>query len=245
MQTLIPAHIIVGPETIVYAHVEQFLQKKFCRDATTQPTCFCTQCRKIKARQHHAIVWICPEKAYTVEDVDIIFERTALALNENEECFFILDKTQTLTSATANRLLKVLEEPPRGYQFILLTNNIDALLPTIVSRCMITSLAGNQETEQGNPLLAYFSLEHNFRDPFAFEQELKKQHLSDTQSLELLHQLISTIMTRYKKTHQEQQFEHYTKEILDFVLVQAKTPPQSGSSELFWKNLYLSWPQRK
>ncbi|WAW09957.1 DNA polymerase III subunit delta' [Oxalobacter vibrioformis] len=42
---------------------------------------------------------------------------------------------EALTTESANALLKMLEEPPPGTVFILVTNNINALLPTILSRC--------------------------------------------------------------------------------------------------------------
>ena len=35
----------------------------------------------------------------------------------------------------ANRMLKILEEPPQGVCFILVTDQPSLLLPTIVSRC--------------------------------------------------------------------------------------------------------------
>ena len=42
---------------------------------------------------------------------------------------------EAMTSESSNALLKMLEEPPPGTLFILVTNHFDALLPTIVSRC--------------------------------------------------------------------------------------------------------------
>jgi DNA polymerase-3 subunit delta' len=50
---------------------------------------------------------------------------------------FIVTRADTLTSAAANSLLKVLEEPPPYAVFILLAPNASRLLPTILSRCRI------------------------------------------------------------------------------------------------------------
>ena len=47
----------------------------------------------------------------------------------------LLYGAQNLNSASANALLKVLEEPPGYGVFVLLTTNPDALLPTVRSRC--------------------------------------------------------------------------------------------------------------
>ena len=240
----IPAHLIVGSPEQTLVFVEALLQKKLCPLAAGQPGCFCSTCRKIKAHQHHSAVWIFPEKGYTVDDVNIIFERTALALDEHENCFFILEKAQTLTSATANRILKVLEEPPCGYHFILLTDNLNALLPTIISRSMVTILEQGMGQATTNPLLTFFSPESTKRDSFGFEQELKKQHLSDGQSCDLVYELINQYSQRIKIVHEGHTYQHLSV-TLEFLLKQAKKLPQSGSSELFWKNMYLSWPLKK
>ncbi len=42
---------------------------------------------------------------------------------------------EAMTSESSNALLKMLEEPPASTLFILTTSHLDALLPTIVSRC--------------------------------------------------------------------------------------------------------------
>lgn len=46
----------------------------------------------------------------------------------------IIDEAQTMMPAAANIMLKTLEEPPAQVYFILITHDLDALLPTIVSR---------------------------------------------------------------------------------------------------------------
>jgi len=44
---------------------------------------------------------------------------------------------EIMNEQASNRLLKTLEEPPDGSIFILLTEDISAILPTIVSRCLV------------------------------------------------------------------------------------------------------------
>lgn len=48
----------------------------------------------------------------------------------------IVEDFQTANSIMANAMLKTIEEPPRGVFFIILTNQISKVLPTILSRCM-------------------------------------------------------------------------------------------------------------
>ena len=40
-----------------------------------------------------------------------------------------------MAPASANALLKTLEEPPDGTGFVLIATHADVLLPTILSRC--------------------------------------------------------------------------------------------------------------
>ena len=47
----------------------------------------------------------------------------------------IIDHVETMNAEFANRMLTILEEPPQGVCFILVTDQPSLLLPTIVSRC--------------------------------------------------------------------------------------------------------------
>ena len=50
---------------------------------------------------------------------------------------FIIDHVETMNAEFANRMLKTLEEPAEGIVFILITDKPAALLPTVVSRCVM------------------------------------------------------------------------------------------------------------
>ena len=49
---------------------------------------------------------------------------------------YIIDEAEKMTQQAQNALLKTIEEPPAYGIIILLTSNIDILLPTIRSRCV-------------------------------------------------------------------------------------------------------------
>ena len=49
---------------------------------------------------------------------------------------FVLEQADAMGEATANRLLKVLEEPPDFAHFVLLTARPGEVLPTVASRCL-------------------------------------------------------------------------------------------------------------
>ena len=247
MNTTIPTQLFIGASETLEEKTEFFLQQQLCLNDEKTPSCYCKECRKIKNRQHESIIFIRPEKNYTVKDIEVIFEKTNLSLDENQKFFFILEKAQTFNPATANRLLKVLEEPPAGYNFILQTNNKNAILPTIVSRCNISSFNEYKEININHPVTSFF-YNQNLLAPAEFEKTLKAQELTDAQSIELLHEMIqyyaSQITFFYKKGGLYQNIE-YTQNALNFLKKQLKQLPQSGSSKLFWKNLYISFPKKE
>lgn len=63
----------------------------------------------------------------------------------------IIDHVETMNTEFANRMLKILEEPPSGVCFILITDQPDLLLPTIISRCARFTFdpIGDDEMGQG------------------------------------------------------------------------------------------------
>jgi len=267
-QTLIPTQLFIGQQDFLIEETEKLLLANFCK--TKEEGCFCSQCRKIKNNQHESVVWLNPEKDYSVKDIQVIFEKIGFALDESENFFFVLQKAHTLNNTCANRLLKVLEEPPTGYNFILHTNNINLILPTIVSRCHIINYSSkSDETQTTHPLLHFFC-NNKLDDPINFEKELKKHGLTDSQSIELANDLLSffaqKIIDFYSKESEDEALHtsihqpsqklrpalsmsaneqiKYYKEVIEYLKERLKKPPQSGSSNLFWKNMYLSFPSK-
>lgn len=255
-QVINPVSLLVGPEESVIQCIEEKLQAVFCPTARQSADkqvidCFCRTCRQIKQRQHPSLVWIEPEGNYGVKDVDIIFEKTHFALDQGSQFFFVMSRVHTLNLATANKLLKVLEEPPTGYHFLLYTDNPHSVLPTILSRCVVHNLLSEQTEDRLHPLLNYFCDPTKAADPFGFEALVKKEHLSDTQSIDLLNQLLNHYIKQLKQLLHKNQNEaahrvesEYLRQIITFITRRLKQPPQSGSSEIFWKLMFISFPQK-
>jgi DNA polymerase-3 subunit delta' len=51
-----------------------------------------------------------------------------------------IPQAQIMTVAAANALLKTLEEPSANSYIVLMTNDLDSLLPTIISRCAVYAI---------------------------------------------------------------------------------------------------------
>ncbi len=61
--------------------------------------------------------------------------------NEGQKNILILTNVEKMRKETANAFLKLLEEPSDNLMFLLTTDNVESLLPTIISRCQIIPLS--------------------------------------------------------------------------------------------------------
>ncbi len=68
---------------------------------------------------------------------DEIRPKAYLRPNEGYRNVIILTNIETMRAEVANAFLKILEEPPPNLMFLLTTDNPNALLPTIISRCQL------------------------------------------------------------------------------------------------------------
>ena len=91
--------------------------------------------------------WIRPMKTQlSVEQWYTILD-TYINVSSDTPRVVIVEGFQRANAVLANAMLKTIEEPPRNMSFIIVTTNIDTVLPTIVSRCMLVSIQPVPETE--------------------------------------------------------------------------------------------------
>lgn len=109
-----------------------------CRHATDDPCDLCHSCQLFQAGTHPDFHWIAPEIEGKQLGVDLIRKSNQYAIETSQlggARVIVISCADRLGEAAANALLKTLEEPPSQCHFILLTESIDAIVPTIVSRC--------------------------------------------------------------------------------------------------------------
>ncbi len=63
---------------------------------------------------------------------------------------FIIKRAEKMNEQAQNALLKVLEEPPKGVIFILVTPSRTMMLDTIVSRCNVFSVSSDTKSDDQN-----------------------------------------------------------------------------------------------
>lgn len=106
----------------------------------------CGECESCKKAGHHAhpdIVYLMHDKPnlISVDEVrEQIVSSAALKPYEGKHKIYIIADAEKMNQQAQNALLKTIEEPPSYAVFLLLTRSAEALLPTIVSRCVTLSL---------------------------------------------------------------------------------------------------------
>ncbi len=84
-----------------------------------------------------------PEKGkkLLVEDAERIVEESTLAPVEGEKKLFVLSDFAEANAQTQNKLLKILEEPPKGVTFLLGATSLFPVLSTVLSRAKQLEIA--------------------------------------------------------------------------------------------------------
>lgn len=97
---------------------------------------------------------------------------------ENDKRFYIIHDSEKLNVAAANSLLKFLEEPSDGIIAILLTNNINLMLKTIVSRCQVLTFSKNKLEDyiKFNQITSNITLHKLFFTIWKNKDELNEYH---------------------------------------------------------------------
>ena len=110
----------------------------------------CRSCHLYKVGSHPDISFTRPEdkkKSVSVDQIRELRDAAYIKPQLNGRRVMVIEQAHTLNANSQNALLKVLEEPPGATVFILLADNKASLLPTVLSRCVILSLAPPERQE--------------------------------------------------------------------------------------------------
>lgn len=99
----------------------------------------CTTCQRVLGGNHPDVDWLLPDgKAglISADSARACALRQAHAPYEGPAYVVVIDPADALGEAAGNALLKTIEEPRPGVHFLLLTTNLQGVLPTILSRSL-------------------------------------------------------------------------------------------------------------
>ena len=93
----------------------------------------CAECARITGSRDWRVMWCADITRGALDDLLSHVSYDAGAVEHR----IVLGLVDTYTPAAAARLLKVLEEPPHGYAFLLSAESYESVLATIRSRCHV------------------------------------------------------------------------------------------------------------
>jgi len=136
------AYLFHGPKSIgVRTLIKKFILNLMCyNDDPTKPTipCHeCDHCRQIEKNIHPDIIWIKKEKDkkdITVEQIRELQDKLAVHSFFKNYKIAVIENADQMNLASANALLKTLEEPTAKTIIILTSQHITQLPKTILSR---------------------------------------------------------------------------------------------------------------
>ncbi len=127
---------------------KEFIAKVFamalqCEKGGTEPCQECHSCKQALSHNHPDIVYVSHEKPNTISVDDIreqVNSDVAIKPYSGPYKVYIINEAEKMTPQAQNAILKTLEEPPAYAVILLLTANVNALLPTVLSRCVVLNM---------------------------------------------------------------------------------------------------------
>ena len=127
---------------------KEFIAKVFamalqCEKGETEPCQECHSCKQALSDNQPDIIKVTHEKPNTISVDDIraqINNDVGIKPYSSPYKVYIMNEAEKMTVQAQNAILKTLEEPPEYAVIILLTTNVNSLLPTILSRCVVLNM---------------------------------------------------------------------------------------------------------
>ncbi len=88
-----------------------------------------------------------PSREIVIDQVRKISEFLSISSHRGGRRVVLLLPAEALNASASNALLKMLEEPPPGTTFLAVSDQLDAVLPTILSRCVLLRAPSPSRTQ--------------------------------------------------------------------------------------------------
>lgn len=111
-----------------------------CEEGGSTPCNKCQSCLQSDTGNHPDIITVIHEKPGLISVDEVrsqLVDSMSVKPYKSKYKVYIVPEAQLMNQAAQNAILKTIEEPPEYGVVLLLTSNIDKLLPTVQSRCVL------------------------------------------------------------------------------------------------------------
>jgi DNA polymerase III delta prime subunit len=202
------AKIIVGLENDCISYIKNCIKANLNQK----------QHKLVEQEQHPDVLLIRPSgENYLLDDLEILTDQVKYV---RDQYFVVITKADFLTDHVANKLLKLIEEPPKNYFFFLCAVQAGLIIPTLRSRC-VEILAETKNINLNLPS----NLEQIFIDIIENKIDAYKiTQIESTVTLEEIEKAVLTILKKYPNLYSR----------LKFYL---ENKPMPGSAKIALKSL--------
>ena len=164
----------------------------------------------------------------SADEVDALNQKFALKSYEGGTKILIVWRADKMNQSAANKFLKFLEEPPKKTIIILLAEKIDAILPTILSRCQTVEVPRIEDESIANAVITQYKVPQD-----------KIQ--------ELVHQAQGNYNTAIRILTTENASDEFESLFIDWVrnAFMAKKKPEVLKNIVFWGRNIAGWNREK
>lgn len=134
--------LLTGPEGIGKGAAAFELAKTFQCSGDSRPCGSCSSCLRYESGHSIDLTVLSPgidgttSTSLSIEQIRELQAKQGHGAFEGPFFIVIIEDAHTMTVQAANALLKILEEPPRTWVFILTAPDPGVMLPTVLSRCI-------------------------------------------------------------------------------------------------------------
>lgn len=224
------AYIIDGEKGIGKKLIANTFAKTLqCQKKGISPCDECISCRTFNSLNNPDVIYVEQTKKTGI-GVDDIREQINQDINikpyQHPYKIYIVDNADTMTEQAQNALLKTIEEPPSYVMILLLSNNINKFLITILSRCVVLKLKPIMPDKVMNYVIEKLQIS-DYRSELitSFAQGIigkAKELASSTEFFDMRESMIKIVDSiingdDYELLEVGQKFEDYKDDIQDFL----------------------------
>lgn len=162
------AYVFAGPSHVGKLTLATNLAQAVNCTSDEVPCQQCPSCRRIAAGKHADVQTVellsAEAKNIGIKQIEDMQMAASLPPYEGRRKVFILDNAELLSQEAANRMLKILEEPPPKVHLILVTRSVSRLLPTVLSRCQQIELRPLSNDTVRDILVKHYGVSHDKAD---------------------------------------------------------------------------------
>jgi DNA polymerase-3 subunit delta' len=157
------AYLLAGPEGLAKTEFARELGAALVSACGNCGTC--PECARARAGAHPDLHLLEREgDVWVIEQVKAIVADLSLKPFSAAHRVWVIPEVEHMNKESANKFLKSLEEPPAYVVFLLVTDRLERVLPTIVSRCQVVEFRPLSEAE-----VAAYLLQERHVEPIAAE----------------------------------------------------------------------------